>query len=294
VNGSSDLQWSTSPSEERNRSNEDDDTDNDNDDDDDKVKNLIEMWPKFAGETALRQVQFLAAKVSESTDAADESQYSLKTRLQRTGVTTVPISVKDGTGTGTSSNTILKQKQKRRLKSMFQFQRQQPASKRFKKQDVMAGAGGEGGGVFNNAEYNVLARQQQDDWDSGESDGDSSNDNDSGTTSSTGRRTTRTTSSSSSNGSSSSITRPGLQVSSSSKRQEQVWTALANLEIDSKFGSVLCSTGFVLLHFVLLEKSDHDSRQSPYIFALSASFFPPKINLGSTATTTTTTTTKKS
>ena len=41
---------------------------------------LINLWPGEAGATALRQVQFLASKASESTDAMDESQFSLATR----------------------------------------------------------------------------------------------------------------------------------------------------------------------------------------------------------------------
>jgi hypothetical protein len=157
---------------------------------DKKEKNIIEMWPGFAGETALRQVQAIASKVSESTDAADESKYSLDTRLRRTGVTTVPFNARssdndNGAGVSRSSSNGPVRRFKRRI---------QRAGKK------------QNGGVFNNAEYNMMARK-----DSDNSNSYSVVDDDK-----------------------SSVSRP-KEVSSSSKREEQVWTALANLELDSKY-----------------------------------------------------------
>ena len=61
--------------------NQDDDNIDDTDEDD-QEGNFIGMWPSAAGATALRQVQFLASKVSESTDAMDESKFSLAMRRQ--------------------------------------------------------------------------------------------------------------------------------------------------------------------------------------------------------------------
>lgn len=103
----------------------------------------VSDWSGKTGDTALRQVQFLASKVAESTAGAEEK------------------------------------------KSKFVGKRG-PTSVR-----------GIGGLVYNNPEFNRGVRNEE------------------------------TTAESS-------ILSPNLEISTSAKREEQVWTALANLELDSK------------------------------------------------------------
>lgn len=97
-------------------------------------------WSSKAGDSALRQVQFLASKVAESTAAADGNK----------------IITKD------ASKTVR----------------------------------GIGGVVYNNPEYNKNMDQNYE---------------------------------------VTSILNPNMEISTSAKREDQVWMALANLELDSKF-----------------------------------------------------------
>lgn len=130
---------------------------------------LINYWPGEAGATALRQVQFLASKASESADAMAESQYSLATRRRNRMQST------NNSGSRSTDN--------------FRAPPRQQNRRRRKSIDPK----GEGGGVFNNAEYNTVAKEAK----------------------------------------VNKLKRSDLEVSSTDRREEQVWTALANLELDS-------------------------------------------------------------
>jgi hypothetical protein len=127
---------------------------------------LLNLWSGEAGATALRQVQFLASTASESTYAKDESQFSLATRRKNR----MQINKND------RNNNMVRTKARRKQR------------KRNNGDPV-----GEGGGVFNKAEFNTLAKEAN----------------------------------------VSNLKRSDLEVSSTDKREEQVWTALANLELDS-------------------------------------------------------------
>jgi hypothetical protein len=129
------------------------------------------MWPGAAGATALQQVQFLASKVSESNNAMDESKYSLRRRRQ----------IRMQSANDKNSNTPFNQRRKK-------------ANNKKNSQTNANDPVGQGGGVFNNAEFNTVAQKAD----------------------------------------TSKLKRSDLEVSSSDQREEQVWTALANLELDSK------------------------------------------------------------
>jgi hypothetical protein len=135
----------------------------------------VELWSGTAGATALHQVQFLASTASESTSAMDESQFSLAARQRKR--------MRRSSEQRTGNN---------------RFPPQSATEDRESPPDSNSKPAGESGGVFNNAEYNFLARE---------------------------------------NGSDRSLQRPNSEILSMSKREEQVWTALANLEIDSKFAA---------------------------------------------------------
>ncbi len=102
-------------------------------------------WSAKTGESALRQVQFLASKVAETTAAADDEKL-----------------VEKFVGKGGSKSVR-----------------------------------GIGGVLYNNPEYNRSVMRNEE-------------------------------------GESSSLLDPTLEISMNAKREEQVWTALANLELDSK------------------------------------------------------------
>ena len=155
------------------------DDDNDDTDDDDQEGNIIGMWPSAAGATALRQVQFLASKVSESTDAMDESKFSLAMRRQNRMQSPNP---------GRKTNSMTKRRQRKA---------REEANRERNSVDPV----GEGGGVFNSEKYNEVAKKAD----------------------------------------KSKLKRSDLEVSSSDRREEQVWTALANLELDSKLFVGCCS-----------------------------------------------------
>lgn len=134
---------------------------------------LIDFWPGEAGATALRQVQFLASSASESTDAMNESKYSLATRRRKR------MQVE---------NTAAS----RSVTDYFQAKPSQRQERR-RRQRNSEDPFGEGGGVFNSADFNSLAKDAK----------------------------------------VSKLKRSDLQVSFTDEREEQVWTALANLELDS-------------------------------------------------------------
>jgi hypothetical protein len=144
-----------------------------NDNYDDNVGgDVIGTWPSAAGATALRQVQFLASKVSESTDAMDESKFSLAMRRQNR---------MQSSNLGGKNNSMTKRRQR--------IEREKAKKERNSLDPV-----GEGGGVFNSEKYNEVAKKAD----------------------------------------KAKLKRSDLEVSSSDRREEQVWTALANLELDSK------------------------------------------------------------
>lgn len=144
--------------------------------------NLIRIWSGAAGAAALRQVQFLASKASESTDAMEESKFSLakRRRLRMMSRSAPPPNANMNDDQTNSQNLFWKDNTKRRRKPKY-LDGVDPV--------------GEGGGIFNNAEFNTLAQKAA----------------------------------------VSKLKRSDLAVSSSDKREEQVWTALANLELDSKY-----------------------------------------------------------
>eukprot|EP00537_Pseudo-nitzschia_pungens_P011271 CAMPEP_0172396042 /NCGR_PEP_ID=MMETSP1061-20121228/23207_1 /TAXON_ID=37318 /ORGANISM="Pseudo-nitzschia pungens, Strain cf. pungens" /LENGTH=633 /DNA_ID=CAMNT_0013127797 /DNA_START=219 /DNA_END=2117 /DNA_ORIENTATION=- len=152
--------------------------------DDDKNKELL-SWPGTAGDTALRQVQFLAARVSESTETSVESNDgdSMMGALKERALELIP---------GSSV-------QKRRSNK----------------------------GVFDNAGYNQYERDQSD------------------------RRRNNKRS----------------KVSSSSKRNEQVWAALSNLEKDMQLLDNLAGQRpqLTALELVMLSASVTAASSSPWI-----------------------------
>ncbi len=150
-----------------------------------RIASELSDWSMTAGDTALRQVQFLASKVAESTETAVETTRgetmleSVKTRLR--------------VGTKRSST-----------------------------------------GVFNNAEYNEYTEKQS-------------------------------TSQQQQAMSNSRRSRP--QVSSNSKRDEQVWAALSNLELDMQLLDNLAGQKPQLsaLELVMLSASVAAASSSPWI-----------------------------
>jgi hypothetical protein len=162
-------------------------------------QSLISVWPGAAGATALRQVQFLASSASENTDAMDESQFSLATRRQNRIQTYIPKQKSDSEATNGSSLVS-------NTKNIFRRRRERKERQRLKQLKNSVDPVGEGGGVFNNAEFNTVAKKAE----------------------------------------ISKLKRSDLEVSSSDKREEQVWTALANLELDSEYKTMnhVNSSGF--------------------------------------------------
>lgn len=162
----------------------------------------MSSWSMSAGDTALRQVQFLASKVAESTDTSVEANEG-ESLL------------------GGLRSRVMNRKQKK------------PSSL----------------GVFNNAEYNDYTEKEQQEQQQTQS---KSSAGSSSVPEQAARMNNR---------------RSRPQVSSNSKRDEQVWAALSNLELDMQLLDNLAGQKAQLttLELLMLSASVTAASSSPWI-----------------------------